>query len=83
MNTKYTFTSDDVEQGESYGFPKAKTTMEFEAKDIFEVLEGFQQFLKGSGFEPAGRLQFVDDTDNEACQPNLTGFELDTYAGNS
>jgi hypothetical protein len=81
MTTKYTFTSEDTEKGESFGFPRAKTTIEFEAKDIFEVLEGFQQFLKGSGFEPTGRLDFVNDNDN--LQPNLPGFSLVTHAGDN
>jgi len=78
MTTKYTFISEDIETGESYGFPKSKTTIEFEAKDIFEVLQSFQQFLSGSGFYPSGRLEFVDDEDTDPLQPNLTGFELNS-----
>jgi len=81
MTTKYTFTSEDTETGPSYGFPKTKTTIEFEAKDIFEVLEGFQQFLKGSGFHPTGRLDFVTESNN--LQPDLTGFSLVNPVGNN
>lgn len=77
MTTKYTFTSEDTEKGDLYGFPKSKCTIEFEATSIFEVLEAFQQFLKGSGFHPDGRLDFVDDRE-DVVQPDLNGFEIKT-----
>ena len=38
-----------------------KLTSEFSAESLDKVLENFESFLKGCGFNPSGHLEFVED----------------------
>ena len=40
-----------------------KTTVEFEKEFLPEVLENFENFLRGSGYHFDGTLDFVNDLD--------------------
>lgn len=39
----------------------AVTSIEFDADFLPDILEHFEMFLRGSGFNPSGNLDFVDD----------------------
>lgn len=56
---KFTFVSEFV------GFGSPKNTMEFEVDHIGDVVEYFEQFLRGSGYHFDGKLDFIDES--EGC----------------
>jgi hypothetical protein len=43
------------------------TTKEFDAEYLYEVLEEFENFLRGCGYVFKGQLDFVED-DEESCE---------------
>lgn len=55
---KFTFV---CEHQDHHGCSDSKTTLEFEKEGLFEVVEEFERFLKGSGYVFSGQLEFVED----------------------
>jgi hypothetical protein len=45
----------------------AVTSIEFDADFLPDILEHFEMFLRGSGFHPSGRLDFVDESWADDC----------------
>lgn len=66
---KFTFKSKEQ------GFGSPEFAMEFEVDQIDDVLFYFEQFLRGAGYNPEGKLEFVsdqhDEVDNYKYQVNL------------
>ena len=46
-------------------FTPSETTIEFTADTLSTVLEQFEMFLRGSGFQFTGTLDFVSDCEEE------------------
>jgi hypothetical protein len=56
-----------AEHTDNFGSTLSKTTHEFEVEFIGEVLENVDLFLRGTGFNPTGTLDYVEEefnTDN-------------------
>jgi hypothetical protein len=60
--TKYTFTQIYDDQ---------VTTKEFEADYLYDVIERFEEFLRGCGFYFNGRLEIVDEDDQLSNEPEI------------
>ena len=75
MAIKYTLMSCDEEAGESYGYPKTRVQVEFKADHLDDVINGITQFLVGTGFVLRGKLELVEDLQDDRQLP-LQGFDL-------
>jgi hypothetical protein len=53
----------------------AETTVEFNADSLQDILEHFEMFLRGSGFNPSGTLDFVS---NEEYYGEIPDFDPPT-----
>ena len=51
-------------------YTPSQTTVEFQADNLYTILEQFQYFLKGSGFSFVGNLDFVLTQD-----PNIQDWD--------
>jgi len=56
-----------AEHTDNWGGTLSKTTHEFEVEFIDDVLDNVDLFLRGTGFNPTGQLEYIEetfDTDN-------------------
>lgn len=67
------------EHTDLYGNFMSKTTHEFEVDGLPEVLDNVDLFLRGTGYNPAGTLDYVQEEWPE-IDPN---FEFKSAAGSS
>lgn len=44
---------------------------DFNAENIYEVVEQFELFLKGAGYYPQGHLDFVEDDEPIVCDDGV------------
>ena len=75
MAIKYTLTSCDEEAGKTYGYPNTRVQVEFSADHLDDVINGISQFLVGTGFVLKGKLELVEDEEDDRQLP-LQGFDL-------
>lgn len=83
--SKFTFTSSFVPDQLDRSNTASKTTVEFEADTLDEVLGKFTDFLRGSGFYFDGDVEIVDNTlpltddgtDNISVPANLPAQDLE------
>lgn len=61
---KFTFKHEWKKEQEFYSSPTSSTTVEIEAEALEDVLQAFEQFLRGSGFYFEGTLDIVPFDDN-------------------
>lgn len=74
--TKYTFIA---EHEDVYGNPSGhKVSTEFNADHISTVLENFQMFLNGVGFQTQGTLDFIPDEEYYGTGPEWQTEEFNT-----
>jgi hypothetical protein len=67
LMTKYTFIA---EHEDVYGNPSGhKVSTEFNADHISTVIENFQMFLSGVGFQTQGTLDFIPDEEYYGTGP--------------
>lgn len=75
--TKYTFIA---EHDDLYGKPSGhKVSTEFNADHISTVLENFQMFLNGVGFQTQGTLDFISDEESPEWQTPEWDTPQDLY----
>ncbi len=70
--TKYTFISEE-------SLNRSKITFEFEAVSLTDMLEQFEQFLRGSGFAFDGYIDIVEPEELNAVDENdlnITGEKV-------
>jgi hypothetical protein len=76
LMTKYTFIA---EHEDVYGNPSGhKVSTEFTADHISTVIENFQMFLSGVGFQTQGTLDFIPDEEYYGTGPEWHTEEFDT-----
>jgi len=76
LMTKYTFIA---EHEDIYGNPSGhKVSTEFTADHISAVVENFQMFLNGVGFQTQGTLDFIPDEEYYGTGPEWHTEEFDT-----
>lgn len=62
---KFTFICED-----ELSAVEAKRTVEFNSGSLDQVLEEFENFLRGSGFYFRGQLDFIDEEEYEDAEPD-------------
>ncbi len=62
---KFTFTCED-----DFPIVAAKRTVEFNSDSLAQVIEEFENFLRGCGFSFRGQLDFIDDSEYEDTEPD-------------
>jgi hypothetical protein len=77
VTTKYTFKQEYPGfVGFSDSAPPSTITMEINGElSLTQVLERFEEFLRGAGFHFDGHLDFVDDDSNN-LPPNYADYEV-------
>lgn len=60
------------------GGTESKVTMEFDEIQMSEVIEQFQDFLRGCGFYFDGRIEHVEDTEETGCGGDCSSCECGT-----
>ena len=50
---------------------KEKVCIEFDAEKLDDVVETFQRFLLAVGFNPKGKLEFIEDGEVVLCEKEL------------
>ena len=74
--TKYTFIA---EHNDIYGNPSGhKVSTEFTAEHLSSVIENFEMFLRGVGFNQQGTLDFIPDEEYYGTGPEWHTEEWDT-----
>jgi len=77
--SKFTLICDD---SDTFFLTDSKTTKEFSAESLDEVLENVTQFLRGSGFVFDGKLEVVQDElvslDIPCCSDSCESWDLNT-----
>ena len=60
--TKYKFICESVQEDVSWdNHPNTRVEYTVDAVDLSDMLEAFQYFLRGCGFNPDGELDFIEE----------------------
>lgn len=76
---KFTFI---CEHEDLNGNDNSRITFELEKDSLFDVVEEFERFLRGSGFVFEGQLDVVDDESEEDYSDQIPNFNLDEVNNN-
>lgn len=75
---KFTFISEDVDlNGYKTG---SKTTKEFTCESLLDIINEFEMFIRGTGYNFDGEISFIEsDTDISDSPPNIK-YPSDHYS---
>lgn len=65
---KFTFICED--EPIPFNSIEAKRSFQFNSDSLGQIVEEFENFLRGCGFAFKGQLDFIDDSEYEDTEPN-------------